>query len=74
MIYLVRVILRVTFPVVLVLSLLLAGCNRDPKVLRDKCIASGNRFFQNKKYKEASLFYRRALQVDSKSEIGRAHV
>ena len=67
MIYLVRVIFRVTFPFVLVLSLLLAGCNRDPKVLRDKCIASGNRFFQNKKYKEASLFYRRALQIDSKS-------
>ncbi|HXA64887.1 MAG TPA: tetratricopeptide repeat protein [Bryobacteraceae bacterium] len=35
--------------------------------MRDKCIASGNKYFQSGKYKEASILYRRALQFDPKS-------
>ena len=46
---------------------ILVACNRDPKVLHDRCIASGNKYFQSGKYKEASIFYRRALQLDPKS-------
>ena len=50
--------------------LLLMACNRDSRVMRDKCIASGNKYFQNGKYKEASILYRRALQLDPKSGEG----
>ncbi len=34
--------------------------------MRDKCVASGNKYFQNGKYKQASILYRRALQLDPK--------
>jgi len=47
--------------------LVLMACNRDPQAMRDKCVASGNKYFQNGKYKEASILYRRALQFDPKS-------
>ena len=47
--------------------LFLMACNRDPRAMRDKCVASGNKYFQNGKYKEASILYRRALQFDPKS-------
>ena len=47
--------------------LLLMACNRDPQAMRDRCVASGNKYFQNGKYKEASILYRRALQFDPKS-------
>jgi tetratricopeptide (TPR) repeat protein len=47
--------------------LLLMGCNRDPQSLSDKCVASGNKYYQNGKYKEASILYRRALQYSPKS-------
>ncbi len=48
------------------ICLLLAGCNRDPQVLRAKCVASGNQYFQKGKYRQASILYRRALQLDPK--------
>src|SRR5258706_7133471 len=46
--------------------IVLPGCSRDPKVLREKCVSNGNRYFQNGKYKQASILYRRALQFDPK--------
>ncbi|HYL77836.1 MAG TPA: tetratricopeptide repeat protein [Bryobacteraceae bacterium] len=57
--------------VISILGLLQIACNRDPKVVRDKCLASGNQYFQSGKYKEASILYRRALQMDPRS--GEAH-
>jgi tetratricopeptide (TPR) repeat protein len=48
----------------LALFLLVVGCNRDPKVQRQKYLESGNRYFNNGKFKEASIMYRRALQQD----------
>lgn len=48
----------------LALFLLAVGCNRDPKVQRQKYLEGGNRYFNNGKYKEASIMYRRALQQD----------
>jgi len=57
-------------PVLLVLGvlacLLLPGCSRDPKVLREQCVSNGNKYFRNGKYKQASILYRRALQLDPK--------
>jgi tetratricopeptide (TPR) repeat protein len=47
--------------------LVMMACNRDPQALRDKCVRSGNKYFQNGRYKEASILYRRALQFDPKS-------
>jgi len=46
------------------LALVLAGCDRDPKVARVKYVNNGNRYFEKGKFKEASIMYRRALQKD----------
>lgn len=50
----------------LLFVLLVAGasCNRDPQVQKQKYLDSGNRYFNNAKYKEASIMYRRALKED----------
>ena len=45
------------------LLVLLVSCSRDPKSL----VATGNKYFDRGKYKEASIMYRRALQKDRKS-------
>ncbi len=53
-------------PLLLVLLPLLAvlsGCGRDPQSL----VATGNKYFDRGKYREASIMYRRALQKDRKS-------
>lgn len=54
-----------------VLALLLAvcfaaSCNRDPNVAKRKYVESGNRYFDNGKYKEALIMYRNALKRDLK--------
>jgi tetratricopeptide (TPR) repeat protein len=46
------------------LVLVLAGCDRDPKVARVKYVNNGNKYFDKGKFKEASIMYRRALQKD----------
>ena len=46
------------------LALVLAGCDRDPKVARVKYVNNGNKYFEKGKFKEASIMYRRALQKD----------
>ncbi len=43
---------------------LLAACNRDPRVVSKKYTDSGNKYFDKGKYKEASIMYRRALTKD----------
>jgi tetratricopeptide (TPR) repeat protein len=35
--------------------------------MRNRCVASADKYYQNGKYKEASILYRRALQFDPKS-------
>ena len=57
---------RIWCGVVLLLAML-AGCTRDPKVLCQKYVDSGNRYYQRGKFREASIMYRRALQNDMKS-------
>jgi tetratricopeptide (TPR) repeat protein len=46
------------------LLIALAGCNSDPKAACKKYVANGNKYFNNGKYKEASIMYRRALSKD----------
>src|ERR1051326_8775439 len=47
------------------LILFLTACN-DPFSVRQKCFTNGNKFYDRGKYKEASILYRRALQIDAK--------
>jgi tetratricopeptide (TPR) repeat protein len=51
---------------VLPVFLLAASCTRDPKVLAQRAVDNGNKFFSKGKYREAALMYRRALQKDLK--------
>jgi tetratricopeptide (TPR) repeat protein len=46
------------------LVMMVASCNRDPKVQAQRYLENGNKFFDKAKYKEASIMYRRALQKD----------
>ena len=45
-------------------GLLLVGCNRDPKALGAKCVTTGNKYFKDGKFKQASILYRRGLQLN----------
>jgi tetratricopeptide (TPR) repeat protein len=49
------------------LLVLLAACNTDPKVVSRKYVERGNTYFAQRKYKEASILYRRALNKDLRS-------
>lgn len=46
--------------------LMIVGCNRDPKIVAAKCVTSGNKYFKDGKFKQASILYRRALQLNPK--------
>lgn len=50
----------------MLVCLILPACSRDPKVLRAQCVSNGNKYFRNGKYKQASILYRRALQLDAR--------
>ncbi|MGB9604554.1 MAG: tetratricopeptide repeat protein [Bryobacteraceae bacterium] len=41
-----------------------SSCSRDPEVVKRKYLESGNRYFEKKQYKEASIMYRQALRRD----------
>ena len=45
---------------------LLFGCTRDPQVLKKNHFEKGDAYFQQAKYREASIEYQNALQIDSK--------
>ena len=47
------------------LCIVLTGCH-DPLSIREKCFRNGNKFYERGKYKEASILYRRALQLDAR--------
>ena len=48
----------------LLLAMMAASCNRDPRVQAQRYVENGNKFFEKSKFKEASIMYRRALQKD----------
>jgi Flp pilus assembly protein TadD len=50
----------------LALTVLSVGCTRDPNVLKQKYLASGNAYFEKEKYSEAVIQYRNAIQIDPK--------
>lgn len=48
----------------LLLLVMLASCNTDPKAQAKNSINSGNKFFEKAKYKEAAIMYKKALIKD----------
>src|SRR3954447_26000422 len=59
--------LRKTFSLfLLVMIAILAGCSRDPNVVKKRYLESGNRYFEKGKYKEARIMYLDALQKDQR--------
>jgi tetratricopeptide (TPR) repeat protein len=51
--------------------LALAGCSRDPNVVKRRYLESGNRYFAKEKYKYAAIMYKDAIQKDGL--FGEAH-
>ena len=51
---------------VMVAVLALASCSRDPKVVKQRYLDSGNKYFEKGRYKEARIKYKNALQKDMK--------
>jgi tetratricopeptide (TPR) repeat protein len=47
-----------------VLATLLTGCSRDPNVRKQKYFDSGEKYFAEGKYHEASIQYSNAIQID----------
>lgn len=45
---------------------LLAACNRDPNVRKQKYFDSGQKYFADGKYREAEIQFRNAIQLDSR--------
>jgi len=49
-----------------VLASLLAACSGDPEAAKQKLLTTGNKYFDNGKFREASIIYRRAIQKDGR--------
>src|SRR5690349_7226217 len=50
----------------LAMVVVLAGCSRDPNVVKKRYLDSGNRYFEKGKFKEARIMYLDALQKDQR--------
>ena len=55
-------------PCLAVTAVLLSSisCNRDPNVIKQKYLQTGNKYFSAGKYREASILYRSAIKKDGK--------
>ena len=47
-------------------ALTLVSCSRDPEYLKTKYLESGNRYYDAKRLKEASIMYRKSIEKDRK--------
>jgi tetratricopeptide (TPR) repeat protein len=61
-------------PVVLILTFAFVACDSDPKVARQKYLDTGDRYAKNGKYREAIIFYKRALQKDARYADAYCHL
>ncbi len=59
-----NVLMRYKLFLILPLLAVLLACSRDPEAAKQRLIETGNKYFNNGKYKEASIIYRRAIQKD----------
>src|SRR5436189_6346528 len=55
-----------TLGMVGLLAAAVSGCTNDPEYAKAEYLKSGNRYFEQKKYTEAIVQYRNALQRDAK--------
>jgi tetratricopeptide (TPR) repeat protein len=55
--------------VVMLLMSCVIGCSRNPQARSDKLVRSGDHYFGQGRYEEASIEYRNALQADPKSAV-----
>jgi tetratricopeptide (TPR) repeat protein len=51
---------------VLAATVTLVSCNTDPNVAKKRYLDLGNKYYNNGKYKEASIMYRRSLEKDKR--------
>lgn len=47
-------------------ALALISCSRDPDVLKQRYLESGNKYYEQKRFKEASIMYRNAITKDKR--------
>ena len=57
-------VLRLLLPIALLISL--AGCSSDPDSRKKKHLANGNKYFDNGKFNEAAIMYKRSLKEDQR--------
>ena len=57
---------RFFLPSLLVAALFVSACNTDPNVAKKRYLASGNKYYDRGKYKEAVIMYKNALKKDLK--------
>jgi tetratricopeptide (TPR) repeat protein len=56
-----------SFAALLSLCVLAGGCAEDPAVRAKRFFESGNRYYDEKKYREAAIEYRNAIQIEKAS-------
>ncbi len=62
---------RLSVAALLAFSVLLSGCSKDPEVAKREYLGSGDSYVAQKKYAEAAVEYRNAIQQDPKFGIAR---
>jgi tetratricopeptide (TPR) repeat protein len=62
---------RFSVAALLACSVLLSGCSKDPEVAKREYLSSGDAYVAEKKYAEAVVEYRNAIQQDPKFGIAR---
>jgi tetratricopeptide (TPR) repeat protein len=61
-----RPMLKRSLYILCTLIVVLAGCSRDPETVKKKYVENGDRFYQQAKYRQASIMYRNAIKRDPK--------
>src|SRR5262245_38981062 len=56
---------------VLIVAVLVSSCSRDPVTLRQRYVASGDKYFKQSKFSEASVEYANAVRRDPESGVAR---
>jgi tetratricopeptide (TPR) repeat protein len=52
--------------IVLLVALTLVSCRRDPNVVKQQYLDSGNKYYDHGRYKQASIQYQNAIKIDRK--------
>jgi len=52
--------------IIAIAAIALLSCSRDPAYLKQRYLESGNKYFDQKRFKEANIMYRKALEQDRK--------